>query len=76
MNTYFLNVASKLVNMLSAAPKIFSCNSFLFKNYYLEKIDPQNHFAIQHVTEQFVNLEISRLNPNKSCGIDGINAGS
>ena len=74
MNTYFLNVASKLVNMLSAAPNIFSCNSFLFKNYYLEKIDPQNHFAIQHVTEQFVNLELSRLNPNKSCGIDGINA--
>ena len=37
INSYFLNIASNLVNMLPAAPNMYSTNSDLFKNFYLNK---------------------------------------
>ena len=33
-----------------------------------------NNFALQSVTENFVYNELMKLNPNKSTGLDGINA--
>ena len=72
MNNYFLNVASNLVDLLPPAPGIFSTMSNLFKNYYYNKNVIPNSFILSNVTENFVNTELSRLNPKKSYGIDGI----
>ena len=46
--------------------------STLFKNYYLEKNVIPNGFCLTPITESFVNAELSRLNPKKSYGIDGM----
>ena len=72
MNNYFLNVASNLVDLLPPAPGIFSIMSNLFKKYYYDKNVIPNSFILRSVTENFVNTELSRLNPKKSYGIDGI----
>ena len=72
MNNYFLNVASNLVDLLPPAPGIFSIMSNLFKKYYYDKNVIPNSFILKNVTENFVNTELSRLNPKKSYGIDGI----
>ena len=71
---YFLTVASNLVNLLSAAPKIFSTDTLLFKSYYTNKNIIPNSFILQEVTENFVLKELRKLNPKKSTGLDGINA--
>ena len=72
MNTYFLNVASNLVNLLPSATGIFSTLSNLFINYYQSKNIIPNSFILSQITESFVNTELSRLNPKKSHGIDGM----
>ena len=58
--------------MLPVALGIFSTFSDLFKNYYYNKNVILNSFILEQVTENFVNLELSRLNPKKSYGIDGM----
>ena len=70
---YFLTVASNLVNLLSAAPKIFSTDTLLFKSYYTNKNIIPNSFILQEVTENVVLKELRKLNPKKSTGLDGIN---
>ena len=72
MNNYFLTVASKLVDKLPTAPGIFSTTSNLFKNYYYKKNVIPNNFILNNVSESFINAELSRLNPKKSYGIDGL----
>ena len=72
INKYFLNIASNLVNMLPTAPNIFTTNTDVFKNYYQNKNVIPNSFMLNHITENFVFKELNSLNPNKSCGIDGI----
>ena len=72
--TYFLNVASNLVNKLPDAPKIFSTETHLFRSYYANKNINPNSFSFQNVSENFVYNELAKLNPNKSTGPDGINA--
>ena len=62
INGYFLNIASNLVKMLPAAPKMYSTNSDLFKNFYLHKNVSSNNVILNKVTENFVNTELSRLN--------------
>ena len=74
MNNFFLNVASNLVNMLPTASGLFSTISNLFKNYYYNKNVILNSLILEQITESFVNAELSRLNPKKSCGIDGMQA--
>ena len=73
-NDYFLNVASNLVSKLPSAPKIFTTDTHIFRSYYANKNIITNNFSLQEVTENFVYNEIMRLNPNKSTGLDGINA--
>ena len=74
MNNYFLNIPKNLVNILPTASQIYSTCSDLFKHFYLSKNLSPNQFVLHHVTENFVNTELSRLNPNKSYGMDGIQA--
>ena len=73
-NDYFLNVASILVSKLPSAPNIFTTNTHIFRSFYVNKNITPNNFALQSVTENFVYHELMRLNPNKSTGLDGINA--
>ena len=49
--------------MSSLSLKLYS--SFTLKS-------PDTHFKIRHVTETFVFNELSKLNPTKSTGLDGI----
>ena len=58
---YFLTVASNLVNLLSAAPKIFSTDTLLFKSYYTNKNIIPNSFILQEVTENLVFKELRKL---------------
>ena len=74
MNNYFLNIPSNLVNLLSTPSKIYSTSSELFKSFYLSKNISHNQFFLQHISENFVNTELSKLNVNKSYGMDGIQA--
>ena len=60
--------------MLPAAPKIFSTDKALFKSYYANKNILPNSFLLHHVTENFIFNELKKLNPQKSTGLDGINA--
>ena len=74
INKYFLNIASNLVNMLPPALNMFSTNTDLFKNHYHNKNVLPNCFMLNHITDNFVNRELSCLNINKSSGIDEIQA--
>ena len=75
MSSYFLNIISNPVNMLPVAPGLFSTTSYLFVYYYhYNKNVIINGFLLETVTENFVNTELSRLNPKKSYGIDGMQA--
>ena len=74
INNYFLNIPRNLVNMLPTTSQIYTTSSELFKHFYLNNNISPNQFILNHVSENFVNTELSRLNPNKSYGIDGIQA--
>ena len=41
--------------------------------YYKKNVIP-NNFILKNVSESFINAELSRLNPKKSYGIDGLQA--
>ena len=71
---YFLNVASNLVKKLPHAPNLYSTETQLFRSYYTNKNINPNMFTLQNVTEHFIYNELSKLNINKSTGLDGINA--
>ena len=74
INKYFLNVPIKLVSMLPFASQIFSTCSDLFKLFYSNNNISPNQFSLHNVSEIFVNNELAKLNPNKSYGVDGIQA--
>ena len=74
MNNYFLNIPSNLVNLLPSPSEVYTTSSELFKHFYSNSNILANEFILQHVSENFVNTELSKLNPNKSYGIDGIQA--
>ena len=72
--TFFLNNASNLVEKLPPASNSFSTNTEIFREYYHNKNVLPNSFMLNLITDNFVNRELSCLDPNKSCGIDGIQA--
>ena len=73
-NNYYINVAANLVRKLPIVPKVFDVCSQAFKNYYYDKnIIPKSKKFVP-VTEEFVLRELLKLNPNKSTGIDNIQA--
>ena len=74
INNYFLNIPKNLVKLLPPAPKIFEFSSLFFQQYYSQNDLTANSFVLKPVSENFVNTELSRLNPNKSYGTDGIQA--
>ena len=74
MNNYFLNIPKNLVNLLPSPSKIYSTCSESFKHFYLNNNLSPNEFILKHITENFVNTELTKLNANKSYGIDGIQA--
>ena len=60
--------------MLPSASQIFSTCSELFKMFYSNNRILPNEFMLHNVSDNFVNTELARLNPNKSYGVDGIQA--
>ena len=74
MNSYFFNIPSNLVSLLPTPSKIYTTFTELFKHFYSSKNISPDQFYLQHVSENFVNTELSKINPNKSYGIDGIQA--
>ena len=73
-NNYYINVAANLVRKLPIIPKVYDVCSQAFKNYYHDKnIIPKSKKFVP-VTENFVLRELLKLNPNKSTGIDNIQA--
>ena len=74
INDFYINVAAKLVSKLPIIPKVYDVSSQLFKNYYYSKNIVPKSKKITPVTEAFVLKELLNLNPNKSTGIDNIQA--
>ena len=73
-NDHYINVAENLVRKLPIIPKMFDVDSQNFKNYYHGKNIVPKSKKILPVTEDFVLRELLNLNPNKSTGIDNIQA--
>jgi hypothetical protein len=71
-NNFITNIASNLVQKLSAAKNLNSVASDTIKNFYRNK--SQKEFHLHQVSEEFVYKELYRLNINKSTGLDGIPA--
>ena len=69
---YFLTVAENLVKKIPNILKIFDVDSQKFKDYYKDKGITPKSFKISQISEYFVLKELRKLNPTKSCGIDGI----
>ena len=69
---YFLTVADNLVKKIPNVLKIFDVESQIFKDYYKDKGITPKSFKLSQISEDFVLKELKKLNPTKSCGIDGI----
>ena len=72
INNYFLTVAASLVSKLPIIDKIFDVESHNFKNYYRNKGVIPKSYKIGRVSENFIQIELNKINPTKSTGIDGI----
>ena len=57
-----------LVSKLLSPPNIFSTFSAIVRNFYIAKNVRPNSFMLTPVSEQFVNMELSKLNINKGTG--------
>ena len=73
-NKFFTTVASSLVSKLPYADRIFTTNSYNFKNYYRSKGLIENMFRLIGTTEEYVFNLIRKLEINKSTGLDCIPA--
>ena len=69
-NNFFTTVASTLVSKLPYVDKIFSTDSYNFKNYYRSKGLTDNNFKLVEVTEEYVYRVIMKLGVNKGTGLD------
>ena len=69
-NTFFTEVAAKLVSELPNPSGLYDVNSERFQNYY-KHIKPGS-FHLKEVDEEFVLHELNKLNISKSTGLDGI----
>ncbi len=67
-NKFFTTVASSLVSKLPYADKIFTTDSYNFKNYCRSKGLIENMFKLTEVTEEYVFNLIRKLEINKSTG--------
>ena len=70
-NEYFTNVASALVSKLPICTNKFSTSSQKLKEFYLGKAVSKT-LKLGSVSEDFVEKELLKLNPNKSTGLDKI----
>lgn len=69
-NTFFTTVASTLVSKLPYAEKIFSTDSYHFRNFYRSRGLTENNFRLVEVSEEYIFSVIMRLGVNKSTGLD------
>lgn len=73
-NNFFTTVATKLVNKLSPAKKMFTTDTEIFQNFYKDKGACKNAFKFSQVSSEFILKELSKLNISKSTGLDEIPA--
>ena len=74
ISTYFLTIATNLVNKIPKVAKRFDVDSNLFKNYYKDKGVIPKSFKLANVSEEYIFKQLNSLNPSKATGIDGIKA--
>ena len=72
MNGFYLTIASTLQSQIKNVHKIYDTSSQIFKNFYASRGIVPKSFNISRVSEDFVHKELTKLNINKSTGIDGI----
>ena len=72
MNGFYLTIASTLQSQIKNVHKIYDTSSQIFKNFYASRGIVSKSFNISRVSEDFVHKELTKLNINKSTGIDGI----
>ena len=71
-NSFFTNIASKLVEKLPSCPKMFDTNSGVFRLFYSQKLQQNASFLLAPVSEDLVYKELLKLNSSKSTGLDEI----
>ena len=72
INGFFTNIATNLVSKLPAVVSNFSINSKTLKDFYVHKGVNSVGLILQEVTNEFIHMELSSINPHKSTGLDGI----
>lgn len=71
-NKFFTTVASSLVCKLPYADRIFTTDSYNFKNYYRSKGLIESMCKFSGTTEEYAFILIRKLEINKSTGVDCI----
>ena len=71
-NSFYTNVASKLVEKLPFCQNVFGRNFVL--NYYASKGVIPNNFALSIVYENTILKYLNKLSDNKATGLDGISS--
>ena len=72
INSFFFNIASKLVKALPHPKNIYTTDSDLFKNFYASRGIKPGSFRLQQVSEDYIYKELKSLDPKKSTGLDNI----
>ena len=72
INSFFTNVASKLVSELPRVDELYGIGSSMFRKFYQKKGVTPSSFRLKEISLDFVRKELKELNENKSTGLDGI----
>ena len=68
-NKHFVEIAEKYI-----PPSNKTFNSEKLKQYVDDLVDATSRFSIPEMSQNFVERELARMQPNKSTGLDGIGA--
>ena len=71
-NCFYTTVAADLVSRLPNPFNVFTTDSFVFRQFYCNKVGTRPSFVLSPVTSHFVRKQLSSLDPKKAIGIDGL----